>query len=167
VDDGTLIYLLVRPVDRWRVVVIKFLVAVLVTIIVAVIAVVLAWLSLRNEDLPGRFVWAFIFAAAVSATIYCALFTYLGLVTRRGLIFGLLYIIFFENVATRNFDGVKSLSARELSLSVAQWASEGLVKLPGDRVPMSTVWTVGAVILVISIALAMRKLARYELAERL
>jgi ABC-2 type transport system permease protein len=167
VEDGTLIYALTKPVPRWLVVLLKYLVALAVTLLVGAVAVLLSWFSLRNAELPGRFAGTFLLACVVSGVIYCALFTLLGLVTKRGLIFGLLYIIFFENVMSRNFAGVKFLSARELSVAVAQWASGGLVKWPAPPVPMTTVWTVGSIILVVAIALTMRKLARYELAERL
>jgi len=166
-EDGTLIYLLVKPVPRWQVVILKYLVALFVTIVVVSAAVWLAWFSLRNAELPGRFVWGFIAATIAGGAIYCAAFTLLGLVTRRGLLFGLLYVIFVEQVVSRNFAGVASLSARELAVSVAQWASNGAVKWPDAPVSISTVWTMGAIILVASIALAMRKLTRYELAERL
>lgn len=167
VDDGTLLYLLVRPIPRWRVVLIKYLVAVLVSVVIIFASVLLAWLALRNSDLPWSFAKSFLIATGLGAAMYCAVFTYMGLVTRRGLIFGLLYIVFFENVLSRNMEGVKSLSVREFAQSIAQWASDGSVLWDGFVVPMSTVWTAGAIILVVALALAMRRLSRYEMAERL
>src|SRR5687768_6484112 len=161
VEDGTLIYILAKPLSRWRVVVAKYLVALVVTIFVVAAAVLLAWASLRSPELPGRFAWGLTVSIAVGAAIYCAAFTLLGLVTRRGLLFGLLYVIFFENVLARNFAGVASLSARELSVSVAQWASQGVVKWTVPPVTITTVWIVGGVIVAASIAVAMRKLMRY------
>lgn len=167
VDDGTLLYMLVKPVLRWQVVLIKYLVALVVTMLVGGVAVTLPWLALRNADLPPGFIRGFLFAVAVGSLIYCAVFMYLGLKTRRGLLFGLLYIIFFENVMSRNFDGVKSLSARELSITAAEWASGGAVKWPVPGVDIATVWWAGSIIWVVAMALAMRKLSHYELAERL
>ena len=167
VEDGTLVYLLVKPARRWRVVLLKYLVAVAVTIAVVSVSIALPWLALRNEELPWRFLWSFLVATGVGAALYCAVFTLLGLWTRRGLLFGLLYVIFVEQVMSRNFDGIASLSARELSASVAQWASNGLVKWPGTTVEIDTVWTVSAIAVVVAIGLAMRRLTRYELAEKL
>ena len=167
IEDGTLIYLLAKPVPRWQVVAIKYGVALLVTLMVGFVGVLLPWFALRNAELPGALARGMLFGVVVSAVVYCALFTWVGLKTRRGLLFGLLYIIFFENVMSRNFDGIKSLSARELSLSAAQWASAGTLKWTEPGVEMSTVWWVGSIILVVSMFLAMRGLTRYELAERL
>jgi len=167
VEDGTLIYLLTKPVPRWQTVAIKFGVALTVTLLVGLVGVLLPWFALRNAELPGTLVRGLLFGVIVSALVYCSLFTYIGLKTRRGLLFGLLYIIFFENVMSRSFDGVKPLSARELSLSAAQWASNGTVKWADQGVEISTVWWMGSIILVVSMFLAIRRLTRYELAERL
>ena len=167
VEDGTLVYVLGKPVPRWKIVLVKYFVAVAVTVTVVAAAELLAWQSLRNAELPGRFLWGFVVAAAVGGAIYCAAFTFFGLVTRRGLLYGLLYVIFFENVLARNFDGVNQLSARQFSVSVAQWASNEVVKWSPPPVSMTNVWIVGSVIVVVSIVATMRRLSRYELAERL
>jgi ABC-2 type transport system permease protein len=167
VEDGTLVYLLVRPVSRRVAVAVKYAVATLVTFVVIAVAILLAWFSLRSPELPFRFAWAFVFAALVASAIYCALFAYVGLATRRGLVFGLLYVIVFENLVTRMLEGIRSLSVREFSISVAQWAGEGLVKWPGYTVPMSTVWVAGSIIFAVALAATMRRFSRYELAERL
>lgn len=167
VDDGTLLYLIAKPVQRWRIVLVKFLVALAVTLLVTGVAITLPWLALRNEELTARFLFAFLAAGATSALIYCGLFTLFGLVTRRGLIAGLLYVVFFENVMARSFAGIQSFSARALSVAVAQYASDGLIQWPADPVSRATVWTMGTVILAVGLGLAMWKLSRYELAERL
>jgi len=156
-----------KPVPRWQTVLIKYAVALGVTLLIGFTGVLLPWFALRNAELPGSLALGMLFGILVSAMVYCALFVYIGLKTRRGLLFGLLYIIFFENVMSRNFDGIKSLSARELSLAAAQWASQGSIKWAVPGVEMSTVWWVGSIILIGSLALAIRKLTRFELAEQL
>lgn len=167
VEDGTLIYLLVRPLPRWRVALTKYLVAVLVTVVIIAVAILFAWLALRTAELPGVVPRSFVSASLVGALVYCALFSYVGLVTRKGLVLGLLYVIFFENVLTRNLPGVKWLSVREFGVSVAQWAGGGVVKFADASVPMTTVWIVGSIILVAALSMTIRAMTRYELAERL
>ena len=167
VEEGTLIYLLAKPVPRWQVVVLKFLVALVVTLLIAYTAVLLPWFALRNAELPWPFVRGFLFGVTVSALVYCALFIWIGLKTRRGLLFGLLYIIFFENLGARNFEGIKSFSARELSLTASEWASGGTIKWAIPGVAMSTVWWVGSFIVIAALGLAIWRLSRYELAEQL
>ena len=167
VEDGTLIYLLVQPLPRWRVALTKYAVAVLVTVAIVTAAILLAWFALRNDELPAAIPRSFITSALVGSILYCAIFSFVGLVTRKGLVLGLLYIIFFENVLTRNLAGVKWLSVREFGVTVAQWAGGGVVKFPEATVPMTTVWVAGSIILVGALAMTIRTLTRYELAERL
>lgn len=167
VEDGTLIYLLVRPVHRWRVVLVKYLVAALISAAIVSASVLLAWLALRNAELPAAFAKGFLAASVTGALIYCGIFAYLGLVTKRGLVIGLVYTIVFENILARNLPGVKWLSVREFTVSVAQWASSETVKWPQPGVPMTTVWVAGTIILAAALALTMRHLERYEMAEPL
>ena len=103
----------------------------------------------------------------MGALVYNGIFAYLGLVTKRGLVFGLIYTIVFENILARNLPGVKWLSVREFTVSVAQWAGGEAVKWPVPGVPITTVWIAGSIILAGSVAATMRRLARYEMAERL
>jgi ABC-2 type transport system permease protein len=167
VEDGTLLYLLVRPVRRWTVVLVKFAVATLVSAAIVSVSVLLAWFALRNAELPGAFAKGFVTATIVGAALYCALFAYLGLVTRRGLVVGLVYTIVFENILARNLPGVKWLSVREYAMSLAQWAGGDVVKWPVPGVPMTTVWVGGAIILTVALTVTMRRLERFEMAERL
>lgn len=167
VEDGTLIYLLVRPVSRWQVVLVKFVVAALISAAVVSASVLLAWLALRNADLPGAFAKGFMISVTLGAAVYCGIFSCLGLFTRRGLVAGLIYTIVFENILARNLPGLKWLSVREFSMSLAQWAGGDAIKWPQVGVPMTTVWVAGAIILAAALTLTMRMLSRYEMAERL
>jgi len=166
VDDGTLVYLLVKPLARWQLVLSKFVVSTLSTYAIAVPAIVLPWLVLRNSELSPKVVGAFLLAAAAASAIYSALFLSLGLATRRALVVGLLYVIGFEGVLSRNLAGVRSLSVREYAVAISQAASGGTMVIPGS-ITMSTVKWMGTIILVGATAWTMRRLVRYEMAERL
>jgi len=166
VDDGTLVYLLVKPIPRWRIVFSKYIVAVLSTVGVMIPAMVLPWLMLSGPDLPFDVLRGFLLGGAGGAAIYCALFLSLGLATRRALVFSLLYVIAFEAVLSRNLVGVKSLSVREFAVAMSQAASNGTIVLKSYVVPMSTVWTMSAILLIGALALSLWQLSRYELAER-
>lgn len=166
-EDGTLIYLLVKPLSRPMVALAKYVVAVAVTAGTVALAALLAWLALRNAELPGTFVRAFAVAVLVGAVLYGGIFSYLGLFTRRGLVVGLLYVIVFENILARNLPGVRWLSVREFAVTVAREVGGDVIRTATPAVPMSTVWVAGGVILAVALAMTMRSLARYELAERL
>jgi len=167
IDDGTLVYLLVKPLARWRVVLTKYLVATACTLAVMVPAIVLPWLVVKNNDLPWQFPLAFLAGATVGAIVYSAIFVTLGLTTRRALVIGLIYVVGLEVVWSRLINGIKSLSVREFAVAVTKQVSDGAVQITDPVVKMSTVWTMGTILLVVAIAIAVRSLARYEIAERL
>jgi ABC-2 type transport system permease protein len=166
VDDGTLIYLMVKPVPRWRLTFSKFLVAFLATVAVIVPSIVLAWASMQNGA-PVRVPLAYAAGAIVGALIYCAIFVTLGITSRRALAIGLLYIVAFENLLTRTVVGVKSLSVREFSVAVCKEVAGTALEFTDFVVPMSTVYSVGSVFFALALGLAFFKLQRYEVAERL
>ena len=167
IDDGTLVYLLVKPLARWRVVLTKYVVATACTLAVMTPAIILPWLVVRNADLPLQFTLAFLAGATVGAVVYSAIFVTLGLTTRRALVIGLIYVIGLEIVWSRLINGIKSLSVREFAIAVTKEVGNGAVQISDAVVKMSTVWTMGTILLVAAIAIAIRSLSRYEIAERL
>lgn len=166
VDDGTLIYLMVKPVPRWHLTFSKYLVAFLSTVAVVAPSLLLAWLAMGNGA-PIRVPLAFAAGAAVGALVYCAIFVTLGITSRRALAIGLLYIVAFENVLSRSVVGVKSLSVREFALAVSKKVVGTTAEFDYVTVSMGTVYTMGAVFFAIALGLSFMKLQRYEVAERL
>lgn len=171
IDDGTLVYLLVKPVARWRVVLSKYLVAAISTAAVMLPTIVLPWLALATGAVPRALPIGFAAGVGAGALLYCALFVALGLASRRALVVGLLYIVVLEFVLSRQIAGVRSLSVREFALTVTDRVAASAPALVHDLVhavvPMTTVWTMGAIMLAGALLLAIRKLGRFELAERL
>jgi ABC-2 type transport system permease protein len=167
VDDGTLIYLLVKPLPRWRVVLSKYVVAVLSTAAVMLPAVLLPWLVVRTPDMTGRIALSYLAGAGVGCLIYCAIFVTLGLSTKRALVAGLLYIVAIEMVLSRNLSGAKTLSVKEMSIAIAQAVSNGAVHMTAIPITLSTVWTMGGLMLAGGVVLGVFKLRKFEVAERL
>jgi ABC-2 type transport system permease protein len=167
VDDGTLLYLLVKPLPRWRVVLWKYVVAVVSTLCVMLPSMLLPWLILRGEEVNGSMLIGFLVGGTLGAAVYCAIFIVLGLSSRRSLVFALLYVIGFEAVLARNLVGVKSLSVREFAVSTSLRASSGTLAMADYVVPMSTVYTMAPIILLGAIGLCLWRLKHYEVAEQL
>ena len=90
----------------------------------------------------------------------------LGLLSKRALVIGLMYVIGFEGVLSRNLAGIKSVSVREFAISISQAVSSGTITVPGS-IPIRSAEVMGTIMLVAAVAWTMRKLVRYELAERL
>lgn len=123
-DDNTLVYLWVRPVRRWVVVVAAFLAAVTVTVpLVVVPLVVAASLTGGGREL----VTGTVLAAGLGVITYAGLFTALGLRVRRALVWGLLYILIWEGFVARGGDNAARLAVRSVTATIlASWSGADL-----------------------------------------
>jgi ABC-2 type transport system permease protein len=166
VDDGTLIYLMVKPVPRWTLAFSKYVVAFAASVVITIPSFFIVW-ALTPGAIPIRVPIGYSVGAIVGCALYCAIFVTLGITSRRALALGLLYIIGFENVLSRSVAGAKSLSVREFSLAVCKATVGHTVPFTVPTVSMSTVWTMGSIFLVVALGLAIMQLRRYEVAERL
>ncbi len=121
-DDGTIVYLLARPVPRWRIVTVKLLVAwVVVTLLVAPATLVA---GLIGQDDPALAI-GFAVGAVVGALEYTAIFVALSLITSRALIIGLAYVVIWEGVVAGLFAGTRAISVRQHALAVVEWLGGG------------------------------------------
>jgi ABC-2 type transport system permease protein len=116
-DDGTIVYLLARPVARWRIVTVKLLVAWLVVTLLVAPATLVA--GLIGQDDPALAI-GFAVATVVGALEYTAVFVALSLITSRALIIGLAYVVIWEGVVAGLFAGTRSLSVSQHVLAVAE-----------------------------------------------
>lgn len=158
-DDGTIVYLLARPVPRWRIVIVKLVVAwVVVTLLVAP-AILVA--GLIGQDDPALAI-GFAVAAVVGALEYTAIFVALSLVTSRALIVGLAYVVIWEGVVAGLFAGTRTFSVRQHVLAIVEplggGSADGIAEIGlGVAIGAVVVVTVGAAIL------AVRRLETVEL----
>lgn len=103
VEEQTLTYLIVRPLPRWMIYVTKLLAAIAVTCVVAGVCTVINesvihWGEADSGPLVAR--RAGILAGLYSMILctYCAVFGFLGLVFRKSLPYGVIYIVVFEGL---------------------------------------------------------------------
>ena len=167
IDDGTIVYLLVKSLPRWQLVLSKYLVAVLSTIAMMAVAVGLPWIVLGITPDSTTLVEAFGAGIALGAALYCAIFVTLGMTSKRALVLGLLYIVVLEITLSPNVPGLKSLSVREYMMTVVGKIASNVPGVHAGAVSIDTVWTMGAIILLGGLAIGIRWLSRYEMAERL
>ncbi|MEO6294907.1 MAG: ABC transporter permease [Candidatus Limnocylindria bacterium] len=157
-DDGTIVYLLAKPVARWRIVLVKLVVAWLVTCVLVAPAILLA--GVIGQDDP-QLAMGYAVASIVGALEYTAIFIALSLVTSRALIIGLAYVVVWEGVVAGLFSGTRAVSVRQHALAVAEsfgGAGAGDAELAfGFAVAVSAVVTLGAIVL------AVRRLETVEL----
>jgi ABC-2 type transport system permease protein len=137
------------------------------TFVMMFVAILLPWLALGVQSDSAPLLEGFTAGIALGAALYCAIFVTMGLMSKRALVMGLLYIVVLEITLSPNVVGLKSLSVREFVMTVVGKVAAGVPGVKVGAVSTNTVWTMGAVILVASLALGIRWLQQYEMAERI
>ena len=160
IEDGTAVYLMVKPIPRWRIALAKGLVAAGLTAALVVPAVVLTGFLIGDRTDPMTATVGFAVACFVGGSAYAVAFMALSVFTSRALLLGLAYTLIWEGVLSGLLEGTKFLSIRQATLGVA--AALG-VNVPGDPLVPAVSVAVLAVVLVGGFLLASWKLARFEI----
>ena len=131
IDDGSIAYLLAKPVPRSRIVVSKLVVALGCVLVFAALPVLVAGLVLQ----PGEpsFALGFALGAAVGGVAYSALFSLLSVLTRHAVVIGLIYLLVWEGLLGGLLDGVRWLSLSEWAAALVGTVAD--VELVDDLGP--------------------------------
>jgi ABC-2 type transport system permease protein len=158
-DDGTIVYLLAKPVARWRIVAVKFLVTWLVTSLLVAPAVLVAGVVTNGDTTLAL---GFAVAALVGGLEYAAIFLALSLITSRALIIGLAYVVVWEGVVAGLFEATRGFSVRQHALAVANALGGDGASGVGE-LGIVFALAVTAVVTALAIGLAIRRLQVVEL----
>jgi ABC-2 type transport system permease protein len=113
IEDGTLMYLAIRPISRLTLVAAKLLGVAFVTAVPIELAVLAMYALAVQGAHAGPVLPALAVAALVGSAGYCSLFLLLGLVfPRRALIVGLVYVLVWEGSAAGLSSTLATLSVR-------------------------------------------------------
>jgi ABC-2 type transport system permease protein len=165
IDDGTIAYVLGKPVPRWRIVLTRILVAGAATAALVVPATLLMGLArLGRLDADGVML-GYSAAVAVGGLLYCALFVALSLTTRRALIAGLAYVVVWEGSLSRLFAGTRALSIREYTMSLAEALAGGKDNFIKAALDGRTALIMATAVAVLATVHAIRRLKRFEIGE--
>jgi len=124
-QDGTLVYIWLRPVARWKVVLVA-LAATLTVVLPLTLAPV--GLAVALAGASSQALWAVTASTGLAACAYTAIFTAFGLRVRHALIFGLGYVLIWEA-------GVASIGKGPASLSIRHYAESLLAHIGNQTVP--------------------------------
>ncbi len=116
IDDGSIIYVLAKPLPRPTIVVTKLAVAVGCLVAFAAIPTLIAGVIMSGFD-DGVAV-GFAVGAVVAGLAYCALFLMLAVITRHAVVFGLIYALIWESLVGGFVPGAQVLSIQQWSLAV-------------------------------------------------
>jgi ABC-2 type transport system permease protein len=118
IDEGSIVYLLAKPVNRYSIVVTKLAVAIGVVVGFGVLPVLAAGVVLTGE--LGNVTIAYAVGALVAGTAYSAVFLLLAVVSRNAVVLGLIYALIWESLVGGLVPGAQALSIQQWSTSVVQ-----------------------------------------------
>ncbi len=164
IDDGTALYLLVKPIARWRIVAAKLLVA---TGLTAALTAPTAFVAgaILLADGPGLAVpLGAAVGTAIGAAVYATVFLALSLVTSRALPVGLVYILVWEGILAGLFEGTRVFSVRQYALGIS-----AAIGAPGPPDPNlldgATALLLAALAVGLATLVAIRRLTTFEVGE--
>ena len=116
IDDGSIVYLLSKPVSRFVIVTTKLVVAVGCIAVFAAVPTLAAGLIMAGDR--RGLALGYGVGALVGGAAYCAVFLLLGVLTRHAVVVGLLYALLWESLIGGYVPGARTLSVRQWAVSV-------------------------------------------------
>jgi ABC-2 type transport system permease protein len=118
IDDGSIVYLLAKPLSRYVIVNSKLAVAIAVSTLFAAVPTLFAGLIVAGNASHVAIAYAVgVFFAGIA---YGALFLLLAIVTRNAVVIGLLYAIVWETVVGGYVPGAQALSVQQWALALTK-----------------------------------------------
>lgn len=165
IDEGTAVYLLAKPIARWRIVVSKLVPAWLATAVIVGVSSAAAGAVAIEDGSDAGVVVGFTLASIAGALVYCAVFVWASVATSRALIGGLVYLFLWEGVITRLFTGTRVLSVRQYTLGLADLLTDTSREAFNARLDGVTALVLMVIVSTAAILLATRALERFEIGE--
>jgi ABC-2 type transport system permease protein len=159
IDDGSVVYLLAKPVQRPVIVLSKWVVAVGCVAVFAVVPVALTGLFM-NPSAP-ELGMGYAAGALVGGVTYTAVFVLLAVVSRHAVVYGLVYVLLWEGLLGSVLSGIQWLSVTQWGTAVAAPLSEDLGLDTDVGVPYALV--AAAVVTCAAVWLAGRRLRSFTL----
>lgn len=118
IDEGSIIYLLSKPLSRYSIATTKVVVAVGLVAVFAALPTLGAGLILSGAT--DRLAVAYAVGAVAAGTAYAALFVLLAVVTRHAVVVGLLYALIWESLIGSFVPGAQALSVQQWALAITE-----------------------------------------------
>lgn len=118
IDDGSIVYLLAKPLNRHVITISKWLVAIVVITIFGVLPTLLAGLLMTGTD--DHVAVAYAVGALLAGICYATVFLLLAVLTRNAVVVGLLYALIWEAAIGGYVPGAQTLSIQQWALAVTE-----------------------------------------------
>lgn len=145
IDDGSVVYLLAKPLKRPTIIFTKLIVAIAVTMAFSALPTFIAGMILNGNG--QQIAVAYTVAALVASIAYAALFLLLGTVTRHAVVFGLVYALVWEALFGSLVSGARTLSVQQWALAVGHKVTGGDLVTSDVGLPTATVFLVVVTVL--------------------
>jgi ABC-2 type transport system permease protein len=159
IDDGSVVYLLAKPVPRPVIVISKWAVAVGCVAVFGVVPVALTGLFM-NPSAP-ELGMGYAAGALVGGVTYTAVFVLLAVVSRHAVVYGLVYVLLWEGLLGSVLSGIRWLSVTQWGTAVAAPLAEDLGLDTDVGVPYALV--AAALVTVAAVWLAGQRLRSFTL----
>lgn len=160
IDDGSIVYLLSKPISRYSVAVSKLVVAVVVTVVLGAGSLFISGLILAPGE-PGQALAVGV-GSAVAGTAYCSAFVMLSAINRHGMVSGLIYVLVFEGLLASWLSGLRFVSVSAFGRRIAEGVDDSL-NLGAGNLPLAYAWIASLLIIVAGCYVAGLRLSRFQL----
>ena len=160
-EDGNLVHLLAKPISRAEILLSKLLVAVFVTVLVGAVPILIAAILMTGSY--SSIAQGFFVAALAGSVLYPAIFVALSAITKRAVIFGLVYLLLWEGVLGTWLRGTRMLSVRHYLLQFADAVSTSPF-IDAD-VSLATSVVMSAILLGLAVWFGADRLRSYHMAQ--
>ena len=164
IEDGTVVYLLAKPLRRFDIVGAKLAAAWLpAAALLTLSTLVSVSIALGGEN--SSMVLGFAVAVALGSLVYCGVFMAASVFTNHSLIGGLIYVFLWEGVMTNLFTGTRYISVRHYTLGVADLVADTSRRVfEADLNGIAALFLM-AIVSTAAVALAVRRLGRFEMSS--
>jgi len=140
IDDGSIVYLLSKPLSRFSIVLTKATVAVAVITVFGSVSVLAAGLVLNGTS--DNLAIGYAVGALVAGIAYGTFFLLLAVLTRHAVVVGLLYALIWETLVGSYVPGAQTLSIQQWSLAI----TEKVVGSDAERLGVTSAVGLGAAV---------------------
>jgi ABC-2 type transport system permease protein len=157
-EDGSLVYLWLRPVARWKIVAAALAASITVTLPLVAVPTVIGAAIISSDS---AVIFGTVASVVVTVLTYSAIFVALGLRTNRALLWGLVYVLLWEGFISRA-GGAARLSVSNYTRSILTHLSDTDLDLADAS--LAAGYLVPLVVTVLAFAYATRRFQRQDVA---
>jgi ABC-2 type transport system permease protein len=176
VEQKTIVYLLTRPVQRWKLLLFRTLAAITAVIVVGILAVLVVSFAVYGGDfLKNEYMFRDFKGILAGAAMYTSFFTLLSLIINRSMIVSLLYAFGWETMIPNIPGDMRYLSIGSYIEAICERPSVGangggvlnaLAGMNGTTMLPSVAWTVSIISIVVCLVVGCLWFSNFEYLPR-